>query len=192
MKKFFRRIVSFLGLLFTDLDKWIQEHVQPSIETVQRIKQLVESPVGNLLTVLIPGDWDDKLRDLLIKRLGEAIDAMHITAEIVNEPDWTSKVAKLLEYLKHQSKPMQQAIYKTLASQLAKLSGADGMEKVKGHSVDLLVQLQYSKMKSALEWDQLDEVDRFKKAKENTDAPSGDQNPVTGAAGAAVGHNEQE
>lgn len=180
MKKFFRKIVAFLANLFTNLDEWIHEHVQPSIEMVERIKAIVSSPVGDLITALIPGDWDDKLRQMAIANLTRAIDAMHITSEISSEQDWTAKAAKLLAYLRNQSKPMQRAVYKQLAAELAKQSAfgkqllaeleaaeKEGREpnavaaEVKGHSVDLLVQLQYSKLKEGVKAEDLPDTDRF-------------------------------
>lgn len=159
MKKFFRKIVSFLSMLFVDLEAWIHEHVQPSIEAVERLKKIVDSPVANIITALIPGDWDNALKEAFSQRLAKAIDAMHITADIVNEPDWTAKVIKTYQYLQTLSKPMRAAIYKKLAAELAKESG--GSEKVKGHAVDLLVQMQYSKLKEDLTEADLPAVDPY-------------------------------
>ena len=174
IKKFFSKILAFVGGLFTNLDEWIEQHVQPSIETVQRIKACVASPVGDLITALIPGDLDDKIRDCLLRNLSRAIDAMHVTHEIATAPDWTSKVAKLIEYMRSQSKPVRQALYKALSVELAKqsafgkalqaeLEAAEKEERepnpvdlnVKGHSIDLLTQVQYSKMKENVEADDL-------------------------------------
>lgn len=196
MKKFFRKIVAFLANLFTNLDEWIHEHVQPSIEMVERIKAIVASPVGDLITALIPGDWDDKLRQMAIANLTRAIDAMHITSEISSEPDWTSKAAKLLAYLRNQSKPMQRAVYKQLAAELAKQSAfgkqlaaeleaaeKEGREpnavatEVKGHSVDLLVQLQYSKLKEKVSAADLPDADPFLVAAAPVLEPTGGQEP---------------
>lgn len=197
MKKFFRKIVAFLANLFTNLDEWIHEHVQPSIEMVERIKAVVASPVGDIITALIPGDWDDKLRQFAIDTLTKAIDAMHVTHDIAVTPDWTSKIAKLLAWLRNQSKPMQQAIYKQLATELAKQSafgkqlaaeleaaqneGRDPQPvelNVKGHSVDLLVQMQYSKLKEGVKAEDLPAADPFQAtAQEPAADPGSTQEP---------------
>ena len=153
MKKFFNKIVLFLGTLFTNLDEWIHDHVQPSIEMVERIKAVVASPVGNLIAALIPGGVGEAVRDELIDVLTKAIDAMHVTTDILLEPDWTNKVSKTITYIRTLSKPMQDAIYHKLASEMAKIKS--GTDSFKGHSVDLLVQMQYSKHKEGVWADDL-------------------------------------
>lgn len=153
MKNFFAKIVAFLTGLFTNLDEWIENHVQPSIELVQKIKTIVDSPFVNIINALIPGDADDKITRFVSDYLAKAIDAMYISHDIVNEPDWTLKVVKMAEYIRSLSKPMKQAFYQKLAAEIAKQSGSE--ESVKGHSVDLLVQLQYSKLKANIDADQI-------------------------------------
>lgn len=149
MKKFFQKIVSFLQVLFGgSLDNWIHEHVQPSIEFVQNFKKMLDSPFTNIITALIPGEWDDKLRDKMSENLGKAIDLLMAGNAIAEEPDWSNKIMKLLTYLKSVSPDMQSAVFNRLAGLLTKLSAGDAaLENVKNHSVDLLVQLQYSKLK---------------------------------------------
>ena len=153
MKKFFNKIVLFLNTLFDNLDEWIHDHVQPSIEMVERIKAVVASPVGNLIAALIPGGIGEAARDELIDVLTKAINTMHITADIVNEPDWTNKVSKTIAYLRTLSNPLQNAIYLKLASEMAKIKS--GSDSFKGHSVDLLTQMQYSKQKEGVWADDL-------------------------------------
>ena len=185
MKRFFRKIVAFLASLFTNVNEWIYDHVQPSIEMVQRIKNAVESPYANLITTLIPGNWDNMLQEAAIKLLTKAIDNLRITEDIFSEPDWTSKVAKLTKYLRTASKPMRAAIYHQLAVELAKQSAfakqlKEAEEKgisedqlkleVKGHSISLLTQMQYSKLKENVQAADLPEVDPFLQAKINNTA----------------------
>lgn len=146
MKKFFNKIVLFLMSLFTNLDEWIHDHVQPSIETVQRLKDLLDNPVANLVTVLIPGDFDEKLRQFAIEYLTKALDVLHATSDIVNEPDWTAKIIKTLNYVKTLSPSMQKGFWLRLTSELAKVSAGKDSDNVRGHSIDLLVQTQYSKL----------------------------------------------
>ena len=145
MKKFFNKIVLFIKGLFTNLDEWIHDNVQPAIDFVEGIKRAVGGKTVDLLVTLTPFNWDNNLRDIFLAALTKAIDALHVTAGIANEPDWTSKVYNMIEYIKTLSKPMQDAIYLKLASEIAKAKA--NQEDVKGHSVDLLVQMQYSKMK---------------------------------------------
>jgi hypothetical protein len=180
MKRFFRKIVAFLASLFTNVNEWIYDHVQPSIEMVQRLKKAVESPYANLITTLIPGNWDNMLQEAAIKLLTKAIDNLRVTEDIYFDGDWTSKIAKLTQYLRNSSKPMRGAIYHQLAVELAKQSAfakqlKEAEEKgistdqlkldVKGHSISLLTQMQYSKLKENVQAADLPEVDPFLQAK---------------------------
>lgn len=185
MKRFFRKIVAFLASLFTNVNEWIYDHVQPSIEMVQRLKKAVESPYANLITTLIPGNWDNMLQEAAIKLLTKAIDNLRVTDDIFFDGDWTSKLAKLTDYLRNASKPMRAAVFHQLAVELAKQSAfakqlKEAEEKgipvdevkldVKGHSISLLTQMQYSKLKENVVAADLPEVDPFLQAKINNAA----------------------
>lgn len=145
MKKFFRKIVTFLIVLFTNVDKWIHEHVQPSIETIQRLKVLIDNPVVDALAALIPGDADDKLVLWIRSNLDNAIIKVAPLPDILNEPDTTQKILKLIEWIKTLSPSLQKGALLRLASEMA-ISSNEGVDTVKGHAVDLLTQMQYSKM----------------------------------------------
>ena len=153
MKKFFNKIVLFLITLFTNLDEWIHDHVQPSIEMVERIKAVVDSPDGNLIAALIPGGLGEVAREEIILLLTKALDTLNVTAAIEHEPAWENKVMMTIKHIKSVSKPMQNAIYLKLASEMAKIKS--GSDTFKGHSVDLLVQMQYSKLKEGVHADDL-------------------------------------
>lgn len=144
MKKFFRRIVQFIKTLFTNVDEWIHEHIQPSIETVQRIKGLMDNPAWDVLTAVIPGDLDDKIKEKIRTSLDKAIVTLAPIPDIINEPDMALKIAKLIEWIKSLSPSLQKGALLRLASEMAAASG--GTTNVKGHAVDLLTQMQYSKL----------------------------------------------
>lgn len=190
MKRFFRKIVAFLANLFTNLNEWIYDHVQPSIELVNRLKKAVESPYANLITTLIPGQLDNLAQEAIIKLLTKAIDKLSVAEDIVYDTDWTSKVAKFAQYLRSQSKPMRAGIYKQLAVEFAKESAfakklqeaeQNGISEdqvkldVKGHSVGLLVELQYSRMKENVSANDLPDTDPFLVAKMNTQLTEHDE-----------------
>ncbi len=155
MKKFFHKIVSFLHKLFTNVDEWIHEHVQPSIETVQRIKYIVDGVIGDIVVLVIPGDADDKIRDWISVNLSKALQAMQLGNNILNAPNIETKISYLIDMLRQLSPNMRNAFYMKIASEMAKSSGND--ENVKGHSVDLLVQMQYSKLVANIKAEDLPE-----------------------------------
>jgi len=149
MKRFFKKIFAFISTLFTNLNNWIYDHVQPSIETLQRLKEVVDNPVIDALTAVIPTQFDDKVKDWIRENLNKAIDVLGVVADIEAQPTWDLKLAKLIEYLRTLTPAMRSAVYHKLASEMAKASG--GRDNVKGHSVDLLTQIQYSKLVEGVE-----------------------------------------
>lgn len=146
MKKLFKKIAAFLKLLFGgSLNEWIHEHVRPSIEFVQRFKALLNSPVASLLTILIPGDWDEKLRVKMIENLEKALTLLHGVNAFTDAITVEDKIKTAMALMKEMPLAMQHAYLFKLASELSKISG--GATTIKGHSVDLLTQTEYSKMK---------------------------------------------
>ncbi len=168
MFKFFKKVLSFLKLLFGNVDEWVKNHVQPSIEFVQRVKDLLNNPVTDVITALIPGSIDDAIKAKLLVGCNKALSVLAITADIANETDPVQQILKLLEYLKTATPAMQSAIYKQLASEMAKIS-AGGKEIVRGHSVDLLTQLQYSKMIEGKEAHEIPDNESDEDNEENND-----------------------
>lgn len=155
MKKFFRRIVQFIKTLFSNVDEWIHENIQPSIETVQRLKLLFDNPVVDALTALIPGDADDKVKIWIRTNLDKAIIKLAPLPDIINEPDASLKIVKLIEWIKSLSPSMQKGALLRLASEMAKAAN-DGKDTVKGHAIDLLTQMQYSKLAENLTHEDLE------------------------------------
>ena len=153
MKKFFNKIVLFLTGLFSNLDRWIHEHVQPAIDLVQNLKSFVDSPVADLITAIIPGNVDDSIKLLLSTSLQKALDSLQVVKIEDSNADLQTKLNALLEYIKTLSPTMQNGVYFKLASEIAKAMGST--DSFKGHSVDLLVQMQYSKMKEGIKAEDL-------------------------------------
>ena len=134
--------------MFDDVNAWIYDHVQPSIDTLEKIKACVNSPICDVLTTLIPGNIDDAIAAWIKANVQKAIDALGISKEITGEKDFAKKLALLVEYLRILSPEERNGYYFRLASLTAQASG--NAKTVKGNSVDLLVQMQYSKMVSGV------------------------------------------
>lgn len=155
MKKFFNKIVLFLATLFTNLDNWIHEHVQPSIDMAEKLKAILNNPLMDIVVALIPGDLDNQARSFAIDYLTQAINVLNITKDISKEADWAAKVTKMLDYIRTLSPSLQKGFFMRLVSEMAKISAGSESDKVKGHSIDLLVQMQYSKLKEGLKAEDL-------------------------------------
>lgn len=170
MKKFFERVGVFLHILFGfNLDTWITEHVQPAIDTVERIKDFISNPVVDFLAKIIPGAQgiDDALKAYLVK----AIDLLNVAGHINAQGDDKAKISMFLQWLSEQSDAMRSAVYRQLAAEIAKASA--GVSSIKNYSIDLLTQLQYSKMKSGVNTDEIpDEVPIAKPVVDEPAAPA--------------------
>ncbi len=151
MKAFFVKVIGFLHIIFGfNLDAWINDHVQPAIDLVQNLRKFIDSPVTNIITCLIPGDIAEHIRQTVSANLAKAIDILHPNDETVNETDLESKTLKFIAWVKTLSATMQAGVFHGLATTLTKLSAGVTGETIKNHSIDLLVQSQYSAQKSGI------------------------------------------
>ena len=164
LKILFAAIGNFLKILFGNTEKWINDNVTPSIQVVNNIKAIVDSPIAMVLTSIIPGQFDDLLRAKLSSGLQIAIDRLTNIYDITNESDEVIKLDKFTQWLKTLTPDTKNAIYKKIASILSRANDIDAT--VKEHAIDLLVQTTYSKLKEDGHLDELttpDEVETINK-----------------------------
>lgn len=147
MKKFFDKIVAFLHAIFgANLEGWITDHVEPAISFVENLKAFLSSPVADIITALIPGEVDDLTKQYFLANISKALDVLNVT-EAINKAESVSDKLKLLaDYLRTLSPSIRNAVYMKFAAQIATQTG--NQSEVKGYSVDLLVQSQYSHKKA--------------------------------------------
>lgn len=148
MKKFFSKIWAFLKMLFTNPDQWINDNVLPAIATVKYIKKIVDSPSSQVVTALIPGEIDDKIKEKLSIHLSTVI---NIISAISGVSD-SEKNEAFINWLKTLTPSARSAIYAKTASKLAQLYSG---QEVKNNASDLITQLVYSKEKSGVNEDDL-------------------------------------
>lgn len=149
MKKIFQSIGLFFAHFFGDVEAWIEKHVKPSKALLVQFKQVVDSKAANLLVALTPTDADDKFRLFLSNFLTVAINAMNVSADILNEEDWTLKVVKTINYVKSLSPAMRNAFYARLESEIVKASVANDGQNVPGNVIDTLLQVLHTENKEA-------------------------------------------
>lgn len=151
MKKYLKRIWSFIKTLFTNPEKWINEYVIPSIQVVELVKSAVDSPLTAVLTSLIPGQLDDMLRERISTALGVLIESFTTGLFIVESTDSVDvKLEKFIAWIKTLPPVLKAAVYGKLASRLAKIIAGDDDAGAKNYSVDLLTQMAYAKIKSGV------------------------------------------
>ncbi|MFC4232131.1 hypothetical protein ACFOW1_09530 [Parasediminibacterium paludis] len=152
MKKFLNRIVAFFKSIFDNFDAFVATHVVPSIELTKRLIAILESPIANIITALIPGEADDKLKEFLLTFLHKAIDAMNIAADITNEPNWTLKVYKTIKYIESLSPEMRQDVLRGIARNLVKQSVlANGDSMPKDSIINGLIETKLIQLRTSLE-----------------------------------------
>lgn len=59
MRKFIQKVFAFVMTMWHKGKKFLNEHIAPSMDLVEKIKQVVNSPEADLVTKLFPGTWDD-------------------------------------------------------------------------------------------------------------------------------------
>jgi hypothetical protein len=62
-------------------DEFLEKHVDEVLNITTAVRNALKSPVGVLITDLIPGTWDDALRNLAIEGLSRAINTMSIVSK---------------------------------------------------------------------------------------------------------------
>lgn len=91
-RTFIRNIWKGFKALWNRVEKIIQDNIHVSVLVVQNFKTIVDSPATDILTALIPGDIDDKIKDKLRQVLPKVLttlkiieDCSHLTdQELVN------------------------------------------------------------------------------------------------------------
>ena len=65
IKSFITKIWSAIRSLFTSFPEELKSAVQIGITVTENIKHFIDSPVADLLTAIIPGSVDDKIKNAL-------------------------------------------------------------------------------------------------------------------------------
>ncbi len=104
------------------------------------IKKALEGPAGDLLTMIIPGDLDNHLRENLVKHLTTAIDYLNII-DTCKDKTGEEKVKCFIEELKKKSPKVRESLLIKLASIITSLMHSGNLRQ---NEYDTFIQLQYS------------------------------------------------
>lgn len=113
MKKVIAAIAKFLGLI----PKKIKIAASRSLEITNRIKKALEHPVSDIITMIIPGDWDDNLKKVILQYLNQAIPYLKVV-DNCKEKDGEDMIICWIDELKKMPKETQDALLIKLASLL--------------------------------------------------------------------------
>ena len=124
-------VVDFIKNVFGKIPGKIKEYAEKAISIVDTIKNALNSDTVNDILALIPGDWDDKLRN-------EALKLLQGLTEILKQIDASDA--------DEQAKATAKAgIYLKMSSKLVEMQ--DGKE-LKPNRYDFYTQTVYSKHKA--------------------------------------------
>ncbi len=140
-KNFGKKVRSLLKKVDNEL-----ERLGPIVLKVTTgIKNLLSSPAVDILTVIIPGDLDGRIRDMIVKKLDEAIDYLNII-DTCRGKTGAAKVQCFIDELKKKSKPVQRSLLIKLASILTGMLHTGSLSQ---NEYDTFIQLQYSLQKKS-------------------------------------------
>lgn len=97
LRLFIDNFPAFVKRLFSKIPDELKDQLKVIIQVVENLKQFVNSPAADVLTVIIPGTADDKLKEWLRKVLPEVLDHMGMITDagIVLSHDPDTKAAQL-------------------------------------------------------------------------------------------------
>ncbi len=121
-------------------DEYIDSNAEAALKVTTVIKRILESPVTDILTAVIPGEADDLLRKRLIMALDYAITALQARDNCATCEDVSSKLQCMVEQLKQLPEDKKDALLQKLASLMT--YSMDG-RRLKQNLYDLYVQAKY-------------------------------------------------
>lgn len=79
------KVFAWVRALFNQIPKEIRIYASQALDITTRIKVILDNPVADIITAIIPGDWDDKAKELALKYINEAIPYLTIVDECQND-----------------------------------------------------------------------------------------------------------
>jgi len=119
MKKVINLIVELYHKVIGMALHKFKEHADLAVSITERIKVILESPVVDVITFLIPGDVDDKIVKKLREILPIVFMKVAIATNIIKKNELPSDIiAEVLEYLKECDKGQKATFWIQFAAQL--------------------------------------------------------------------------
>lgn len=116
LKNFIRHLWQSIKTLFDKVEDEVKKDVVISISVVQRVKAVIDSPVADVVTALIPGSADDNVKEMLRIWLPKVLLELSLVESVSNIEDPNAQLQTILEKLKLSSDEVKNAFYHSLAS----------------------------------------------------------------------------
>ncbi|MES2268654.1 MAG: hypothetical protein V4520_17950 [Bacteroidota bacterium] len=125
IKSFLTKLWGTIQSLFNKFPSEIKVAVQIAVSVTENVKKFVDSPLSDVLTVLIPGDIDDKIKELLRSALPGILTNLKLANECGNlsDPEEITKCA--IDTLQKLDKDIRNVFLHNLSVLVAQIA-ADG------------------------------------------------------------------
>ncbi len=127
--------------LLQQFDAYVDQHVDTALAITATLKNLLASPVADMITAIIPGQADDHVKELLIAGLQNAIEVLSIADTCKLHTDMNDKLKCFMLQLGQREPQLQETILQKLASLLT--AHLDG-QRLRQHFYDLFTQAKYT------------------------------------------------
>ncbi|HJP62033.1 MAG TPA: hypothetical protein VJ844_01240 [Mucilaginibacter sp.] len=100
LKSFLSKIWGEIKKLFDGIPAELKTAIHIGVEVTQNIKKFADSPATDVLTAIIPGDIDDKIKEVLRAKLPVILTELKLAdtcAGLTNPADITSCAIKVLQ-----------------------------------------------------------------------------------------------
>lgn len=138
---FCSKINSQVKAALRQFDNYIDAHVDTALKITTALKNILSSPVTDIVTALIPGQLDTAIKNQLLNALNKAVDALTIVDNCKQYTDLNEKLKCFVEQVKQRDPQLQDAILQKLASLI---SGQLDGNRLKQYLYDLYTQAKYA------------------------------------------------
>ncbi len=125
LKSFLKSIGTFFKKIFNGLTPIAKEAIHIGVIITENLKKFVESGTADVLTSIIPGDLDDKIKERLRKELPVILVKLKLAEQCSNETEPDKLVLCAIKVLQSIEGDFKKDFYDALAVQIG-LVYADG------------------------------------------------------------------
>lgn len=121
-------------------DEYVESHVNTALTITTCMRNILQSPVTDLVTALIPGTLDDVAKAKTLQVLCASVDVLSVVKKCSGETDAKKKIQCFMDELKQYDPKLQNTLLFKLASLVT--AGLDD-NKLSENLYDLYVQAKY-------------------------------------------------
>ena len=121
-------------------DQYVDTHIDLALRLTTALKNILASPVADIITAIIPGDLDNVIRTQLLNATVKAVEVLTIADTCKQCTDTQEKLKCFVAQIQQRDPHLQDAILQKLASLIA--SHLDG-QRLKQSLYDLYTQAKY-------------------------------------------------